>query len=350
MENERRFRRAALLIAFLIVAVVFGYLIREFLVPLFLAVIFSSLAQPMYKWFSLRFHGRRRTAAAVTLILLILGVVVPLVILLGMIADQALTLSENMVPWIKEQLEGAQRGRLQVPDWVPFEKEIEHTRITTKVGQLADSVGAVLMGSLAAISKGTAEFFLDLFVMLYAMYTFFLHGGELKAKASGTIPLPEAVKNRLLNKGKSVARATIKGTIVIGFIQGALGGLAFHVAGLQGAALWGAVMAVASVIPAIGTALVWIPACAYLLLSGQTEWALGLLAWFALVVGSVDNILRPWLVGTDTQLPDLLILVSTLGGLTLFGMAGLIIGPMLAAAFMIMLEAYQISFQDELDQ
>ncbi len=131
-----------------------------------------------------------------------------------------------------------------------------------------------------------------------------------------------------------MTRATLKGTLVIGVIQGTLAGLAFAVVGIEGALFWGTIMAVLSIIPAVGAAVVWIPAVIYLLSSGQVFAGLGLLLWCGIVVGSSDNILRPILVGKDTKMPDLLVLLSTLGGIGVYGALGVIIGPIIAALFL----------------
>jgi predicted PurR-regulated permease PerM len=150
----------------------------------------------------------------------------------------------------------------------------------------------------------------------------------------------------MLERFMSVSRATIKGTLIIGSVQGALGGLSFWVAGIKGAAVWGTMMAVLSAIPGLGHALVWVPVAVYLGLSGQWSSAIGLFVWNAFVVGSVDNFLRPWLVGKDTELPDIVILVSTLGGLVLFGPLGFIVGPIVAALFVTVWELYGAAFAD----
>jgi len=135
---------------------------------------------------------------------------------------------------------------------------------------------------------------------------------------------------------------------VIGIVQGALGGIAFAVVGIQGAAFWAVVMAVASVIPGVGTALVWVPAVIYLFATGKTVSAIGMALWFILLVGTIDNVLRPILVGRDTEMPDLLVLISTLGGLAMFGAVGLIIGPVIAGLFVTMWEVFQETFGDVL--
>jgi len=154
----------------------------------------------------------------------------------------------------------------------------------------------------------------------------------------------------LLERFTSVTRATVKGTLVVGVIQGALGGLGFLFVGLSGAAFWGTVMAVLSMIPAVGAALVWVPAVIYLLTVGEIVKGVILLVWSAIVVSSSDNILRPRLVGRDAKMPDLMILVSTLGGLTMFGATGIILGPILAALFLTLWDLYGEAFGQELDE
>jgi predicted PurR-regulated permease PerM len=160
------------------------------------------------------------------------------------------------------------------------------------------------------------------------------------------VPLPEGDKELLLDKFVSVARATIKGTFVVGLVQGGLAGLAFAVVGIKGSAFWGTIMVVLSIIPGIGTALIWGPAVIYLFAVGKTASAVGLLVWCALVVGTVDNFLRPKLVGGDTKMPDLLILLSTFGGLSLFGAVGLVLGPIIAALFIAVWRIYGEEFAE----
>jgi predicted PurR-regulated permease PerM len=147
-----------------------------------------------------------------------------------------------------------------------------------------------------------------------------------------------------------VARATIKGTGVVGITQGALGGLGFWIAGIQGAALWATVMAVFSILPGLGTAIVWVPAVIYLFAVGKTLAAILLTAWCVVIVGTVDNFLRPRLVGKDTKMPDLLVLLSTLGGITMFGAVGVVIGPIVAALFVTVWEIYGEVFRDVLPE
>jgi len=162
------------------------------------------------------------------------------------------------------------------------------------------------------------------------------------------VPLSKDHKTHLLGKFVSVSRATLKGTLVIGIVQGGLAGIAFAVVGIDGAAFWATIMTLVSVIPGIGTALIWFPAVILLMADGQITAAVGLLLWCGIVVGLADNLLRPVLVGRDTEMPDLMVMLSTIGGLMLFGIAGLVIGPLIAALFLSIWKIYGETFSDEL--
>jgi predicted PurR-regulated permease PerM len=180
------------------------------------------------------------------------------------------------------------------------------------------------------------------------MYFFLKDGRKVLDKMLYYLPLEPQDETRLARQFVSVARATIKGTLVIGLLQGVLGGLAFWVLGLDGAALWATVMAILSIIPGLGHGIVWIPTSIYLAARGDWGSAIGLFIWGAAVIGSVDNFLRPWLVGKDTEMPDLMILISTLGGLILFGPVGFIVGPIVAALFVTVWDLYGTAFEEVL--
>jgi predicted PurR-regulated permease PerM len=214
------------------------------------------------------------------------------------------------------------------------------TDVAAKLGEFATSVGEFLANSMVDVTRGTAAFFLQLFVMLYAMY-FFLVGGRVTLdRIIAVIPLDEDTSRALVAQFVSVTRAVLKGSLIIGMIQGVMAGGAFWIAGIQGWAFWTTIMIVLSVIPAVGTGLIWIPAVIYLLASGDVTAGVLLAVWCAAVVGSVDNLLRPLLIGRDTKMPDLLVLVGTLGGLFLFGALGFIVGPIVAALFLSVWELY----------
>jgi predicted PurR-regulated permease PerM len=183
-----------------------------------------------------------------------------------------------------------------------------------------------------------------LFVWLYTMYFFLMDGEKLLEKILYYLPLQDHDEQQMLDRFTSVTRATLKGTAVIGILQGGLAGLAFWVVGIPSATFWAVIMAVLSIIPSVGTAVVWLPAVIILGLGGAIGKAVGLFIFCALVVGSLDNVLRPILVGKDTQMHELMIFFGTLGGIFMFGMVGVIIGPIIAALFVTIWEIYGQAF------
>jgi predicted PurR-regulated permease PerM len=189
---------------------------------------------------------------------------------------------------------------------------------------------------------------LDFFVMLYATFFFLKDGGAILAKIFYYMPLSDEDEQRMLHRFVSITRATVKGTLIIGLVQGTLAGLGFWVAGVEGAALWGTVMVILSIVPGIGSTLIWVPAAIYLFVTGHTVAAIGLTAWCAAVVGTIDNVLRPILVGQDAEMPDLMILIGTLGGLFLFGPMGFIVGPIVCGLFITAWDIYGAAFKEVL--
>jgi predicted PurR-regulated permease PerM len=221
-------------------------------------------------------------------------------------------------------------------------------QIVTKAGELLGSASAFIFGALSATTRATAVFIFHFAILLYTMFFFLTGGPGLLSGVLAFLPLTDIDKQRMLDKFVSVTRATLKGTVLIGIAQGLLGGLAFWAMGIDGAIFWGTVMTVLSIIPGIGGALVWLPAAIILITTGEVWRGLALAAFCGVVIGSVDNLLRPLLVGRDTQMHELLIFFSTLGGLLLFGVMGFILGPILAALFVTVWEMFGTAFRSSL--
>jgi predicted PurR-regulated permease PerM len=170
--------------------------------------------------------------------------------------------------------------------------------------------------------------------MLYLLFFLLRDGAALARRIHESVPLEADIKHDLSVKFVTVIRATVKGNVLVAVLQGALGGLIFWLLGIHAPVLWGTLMAFLSLLPAVGAALVWVPVAIYFLVTGAIWQGLALIAFGVLVIGLVDNILRPVLVGKDTKMPDYVVLVSTLGGMSLFGLNGFVIGPVVAAMFM----------------
>jgi predicted PurR-regulated permease PerM len=347
IENREKFANVFLVLLAIAISIVFLLMVRGFLMAVLLAGIFSGMANPLYRYFLKLFKGRKALASAVSIFLVLLVIVIPLTAFLGVAASQAVDVSQAVTPWIEQQL--SQPDALDaLLNRIPFFDRLQpyQDQITAKVGELAGSLGTFLVNSVAAATRGTVSFLLQLFIMLYAMFFFLIDGKSILDRILYYMPLSPREEDRMVEKFVSVARATLKGTLVIGIIQGGLAGIALFLAGIGGAAFWGTVMVVLSIIPGIGTALVWVPAVIYLIAGGHYGAGIALAIWCGVVVGTVDNVLRPRLVGKDTKMSDLLILLSTLGGIFLFGAVGFIIGPIVAALFITVWDIYGITFKE----
>lgn len=345
--TQERFRRVFLLALVVAISVAFIAMIWSFLVTLMMAAIFAGIAHPLYRRLERRLPGGRVVASFCTILLLLVMVFVPLLGLAGALAKEAAAISDNVPPWVESVLSEPTRIDALLAR-IPFVEDTETIRaeIVRRSSELVDRVSTFLFQSLSAMTRGTIVFFFHFFILLYAMFFFFIDGRRMAETTLAHLPLSADDKAQLVDRFISVARATLKGTFFVGVIQGALGGMAFWVAGIDGALFWGALMAVASMIPALGPPLIWVPAIIVLAVQGAVVKAIVLGIFCALVVGAVDNVLRPRLVGHDTQMHDLMILLSTLGGILLFGVAGVVIGPIIAALFVSVWGMFGVAYRD----
>ena len=355
--DSTRFQNRFLLALALGISLLFLAMIRQFLIAILLAAVFSAMSRPLHLWLARAMGGRERTAAVVTLLLVLLVLVSPAVGFMGLVVSQAVDVSQAAATWVRGNMDlvesgggggGVEARLLAIPVVGEFLPDREG--VVALAGQLAQSAGGVLVDSLRAATLGTTNFLFQLFLMLYAMFFFLVGGPAILDRILYLMPLSPEDEHRLLDRFVSVTRATIKGSLVIGVLQGGLAGLSFFVFGVPGAAFWGTMMAVLSIVPALGTALVWVPAVIWLLATGQIVAGVAIGLWCGLVVGTVDNFLRPRLVGRDTKLPDLLILISTFGGIVFFGAVGFVLGPIIAALFVTVWEIFAVAFGDMLPE
>lgn len=352
MEGVRKpeiFQRVFLLLLVAAISLVFLWMIRSFLMPLLLAAVFASLARPLYLRILSLTRNNEKTASGLTLLVFFILIVVPLFGFLGVVAHQAVKVTENVTPWIQEKISNKEefnRSLQSLPGAQYLSPYSE--KIINKFGAGVSGLGKYIFIGASAFTAGTVIFFISFAILLYAMFFFLINGPAVLDKILYYMPLNNRDEKRLLDGFRSMARATIKSMVLIGAIQGTLAGVAFWAAGIPSALFWGTVMAVLSLIPNIGSALVWIPACIFLFIKGDTTAGVLLFLWCALIVGAVDNILKPILVGKDTKVPELLILVSTLGGVTMLGLSGFILGPVLALLFLMIWEIYGFTFKNVL--
>ena len=346
--NSERIRKTTLLCLAVGTAALFLWMIKDFLIAILLSAILSGMFYPLYRRLLKRFRGRQSLASLGTVAFALLVLIAPIAGLLAIVANQALRIGQMVHPWVREKLHNTATldEVFESPVLEPLRPYQQ--QVLVKLGELAGALGSWSVDVVTSAATGTATFLMLLFIALYAMYFFLIDGRRALDKILYYLPLPAEDEQRMIGHFVSVARATIKGTVVIAVVQGGLGGLAFWVVGLDGAALWGTIMAVLSAIPGLGHALVWIPAAIYLAATGHAGMSLGLVVFCGGVVGTIDNFLRPRLIGRDTKLPDLMILLSTLGGLVLFGAAGFILGPIVAALLVTVWELYGAAFRDVL--
>lgn len=303
------------------------------------AVFIAIVFWPLHQRFLRGANGRRNTAAAASLLLILLIVILPMALLIASITQEASLFVAKMRSGEIQIAEFFQRFINALPEWA---RSMMHrfgmgdlALLQQKILTAASTSGQALTSRVVGIGQVTLDFVVAFFVMIYMLYFLFRDGEQLSQSIARAIPLHPQHTRRLLTQFATVVRATVKGNIVVALVQGALGAVAFGVLGLPGAVLWGTVMAILSLLPAVGAVLVWGPVAAYFFLTGEVVKGVGLTLWGAVVIGLVDNLLRPILVGKDTRMPDYLVLVATLGGIVVFGLNGFVIGPVIAAVFLV---------------
>ena len=317
-------------------------LIGNFLMPVFWAAVLATVFFPLQRRYVVRL-GARRSLAALATILTIIGLVVLPLSLAGLaMSREAIQLHEQITSGaidVQSSLRFLRRLSPLASNYLGgFGVDLEgmEQRLSTSAVAVAKYIGAKAIGFGQDVLRFTALFFL----MLYVLFFFLRDGSRLIATMTRVLPLGEVRLRQLLAKFAEVSVATIKGTLVVGIVQGAIGGGLFWAVGIPAPVFWGTVMALFSVLPAVGPGLVWAPAAIILLGLGEVVKGIVLIAAGVLVIGLVDNVLRPVLVGRDTQMPDYLVLLSTLGGISMFGISGFVIGPVIAAFFLVVWEMF----------
>ena len=330
-------RRAAFLLLLALVTAAFFWIISPFFGAVFWAMVLALMFMPVHRRLCALLRGRDTLAALGTLLFCMVIVVVPMIFVVGAMVDEATSFTQRLRTGefnprtYFEQIQNALPGwsRDLLGRFGLFNAQDVVDKLTAAVVQ----GGQALTARALAIGQNTLMLLVNLGIMLYLLFFFLRDGRDLAQTIRRAVPMQRQHTDFLLSKFATVVRATVKGTVVVALVQGMLGGVAFAFLGIHGAVLWGVVMSVLSLLPAIGAALVWAPVAIYLIATGSMIEGLGLAAWGAGVMGMVDNLLRPILVGKETKLPDYLVLLSTIGGLSIFGVNGFLIGPAIAALF-----------------
>lgn len=305
------------------------------------ALLWSGLAailfQPLYRRLLARRPGKTNQAAALTMLIILVAVVVPTLIIAGMVADQAGSVYTNIR---SGQINFAAYFQ-QVHDALPdrLQRLLDSSglnsfeRIQARISDAIGSSVSAIAGQALSIGRDAAAFVLAFGIALYVTFFLLRDGHRVGDAIRAALPLERSVTERLVDKFVAVVRATIKGSVIVGLAQGGLGAITFWVVGVPAALLWGLLMAITSLLPALGPALIWVPVAVYLLATGAIWQGIVVVISGVVVIGLADNILRPILVGRDTGIPDWVVLVTTLGGIELCGLSGIVVGPVVAALF-----------------
>jgi len=338
--------KSVLLALVLLISALFLDMIRQFLMPMFMAGIFSAILSPAHRWLTGKIGGRENLASILVIVGIVLLVLIPLSILIGVVVAQAISVSQSVTPWVQSFI-NEPTALTAYMEKLPYYKQLLPYRavIIEKAGLVVGNISTFLINSLSSVTMVTVNAVFSSVIMLYVMFYFLTMGEVLLMKILYFLPLHDRDERRLLRRFTSVTKATLKGTLIIGALQGGICGMAFALAGIQGPVFWGTVMAVMSIIPAFGTAIVWVPALIVLALKGEILGVTILAVLCGAVAGNLDNVLRPRLVGKDTEMHDLFVLFGTLGGISLFGILGIIIGPIVAALFITIWEIYGKAFE-----
>ncbi|MEY4160716.1 MAG: hypothetical protein RLZZ136_1337 [Pseudomonadota bacterium] len=320
-----------------LITLAFAWLMAPYFGAILWAVVLVIVCQPVHDWLCSRIKGHGNLAASLTLLFIVVVAVFPAIFLGASLISEASRFYDQLQANTIDLALLIRNLQRALPNWA------SHAVATYGLADL-DAIRDMLRTGLAAalnqvaskafvFGQGALRWVASLSVMLYLTYFLLRDGKQLRSQIGEVIPLRAALRDSLLGHFATVIRATMKGTVVVAIVQGTLGGMIFWALGIEGALLWGLFMGFFSMIPAVGTGIIWVPVSAYLLLSGSILEG-GILVFCGLfVIGVVDNFLRPFLVGKDTRMPDFVVLIATLAGLELFGLNGFIMGPVIAALF-----------------
>jgi predicted PurR-regulated permease PerM len=314
------------------------FIVWPFATTLLWSALAAIMFQPLYRWCLRKCRGRRNPAALLALTFILLAVILPALWIGTLVIGQALELVDliradpiDLAAWadtIYSSMPAQVQQAVDERGWTDL--SIVQSRIEELLGESA----GLLANQAISIGGGALGFLLSFGIGLYVTFFLLRDGSRIGETLLHSAPIDRQIADRLAERFLGIVRAVIKGSGVVGLVQGTLGGITMAIAGVPSALLLGVLMAILALIPAVGTALVWAPVGAYLLVSGEVWQGVFVLASGFIVISSADNVLRPILVGRDTGIPDWIILVTTLGGLSIAGVSGIVIGPLVAGLFL----------------
>ncbi|AHG49303.1 membrane protein (plasmid) [Rhizobium leguminosarum bv. trifolii CB782] len=330
-------QRVSFYVLLVLVTIAFVAVVLPFYSAIFWAVVLAIIFFPLHARIEARLGGRGNLAAALSVLICLCVVIIPGLIVLSSLVQQGNHLYQRMDTGeidVRSFMHNLQEALpLFLRDWL---RSIELNGVDTFQDRVSSALmqgGSFFAGRALSLGQNTLRFFVTFGVMLYLLFFMFRDGRALARAIRRALPLSDSHTLRFTSKFTSVVHATVRGNIIIAIIQGSIGGIAFWALGVEPALLWGVLMSFLSLLPAVGAALIWVPTAIYLALAGFWVKAIVLVAVGGLVIGLVDNLLRPFLVGRETKLPDYVVLISTIGGISLVGINGFVIGPLIAALF-----------------
>lgn len=330
---------------------VFLYMLNEYVSALLWAVVCAVVFYPLYIRLQTFFRGSSATAALATVASVVLLVVLPLSLIGSIVVSESLNLYQSLSTDNKSTFESSSLlDRVsQVTAYLePY--GISQSAAEGRLREWAAGLSQTVASSLVSFSQLTVTFLLDTAIMLYLLFFFLKDGPKLISIIMYYLPLGDAYETRLMDRFSETVQAVVKGTIAIAAIQGIIGGILFLAVGIANPVLWGVAMAVLSIVPLFGTALVWLPAAVIMIFTGSLWAGIIIILVGALIISLVDQFLRPSLVGKGSKMPDALVLLATVGGLATFGVSGFIIGPIIAALFLSLWVMYGERYKVELQK
>ncbi|MEQ1741000.1 MAG: AI-2E family transporter [Candidatus Nitrotoga sp.] len=335
--NSSEFQKKVFLLLLIVVSIAFCWIVWPFFGAVFWGTVLAIMFAPLYRRLLAVTRGRQNLAALATLVLCLIIVILPLTFITASLVQEAISFYQKLQSGELHFIANLQQVINALPRWmVDLLDRFEFGNISALQEKLSASMmegSKFIATQVFTVGQNTFEFIVSFGIMLYLLFFLLRDGSTLSGRIRQAIPLCMEHKRYLFSKFITVLRATVKGNIAVAAVQGLLGGVIFWILGIQGPLFWGVLMAFLSLLPAIGAALIWAPVAIYFLVTGDTWSGVILIAFGVFVIGLIDNILRPILVGKDTQMPDYVVLISTLGGIALFGLNGFIIGPVIAAMF-----------------
>lgn len=326
------------------VTVLFLWILGSYLLPILWAAVFAILLYPIFEYVR-KGVASRSASAALTILLALLVIFVPASILAALLIEDSVSIYQEAATAAPAYVDAVSNSAF-IKEALDF-FQLDVGELETLVVNSARNASAWLATQVFSLGARTFSTVIKFFIMLYLLFFFLKDGDKIIARLERTISLGGRRERTLFEKFATTVKAIFNGTIVIAVIQGVLGGILFAALGIENAVLWGALMGFLSIIPAVGPSFVWVPAAIIYFALGSLPTVL------ALVVGGIgisllDNLLKPLLVGRSTKMPDPLILISIFGGIVTFGLAGVVLGPVIAALFLSFWDLFAEEYKSEL--